>query len=87
MKRERLHIMTNENMVTANLSLEVFGFTGMNKQEILSTLLTSHQCKLVFSTATGEEITLTSFFEPKIQDLSLSDEDGYPIVEADQVTY
>lgn len=76
----------NENMVTANLSLEVFGFTGMNKQELLSALMTSGQCKLVFTTAKGEEVELTSFFEPVVNNLTLSDDDGIEIFEAEELS-
>jgi hypothetical protein len=79
--------LNNENMVTLNLSsLEAFGYTGMNKQEIEAAILTAIQCQLTFTTATGEKIELVSYFPPQIENIVVEDEDGYPI-EADQVSY
>ncbi|MBT2656640.1 hypothetical protein J7E81_15580 [Bacillus sp. ISL-18] len=74
--------MMNENMITLNINnLEVFGFTGMNKQQLEAAIKTSIQCQLSFTTATGEQIELTSYFAPEVNQLTVADEDGIEIDE------
>lgn len=80
-------LTSGKNSVSTNLTLEAFGYTGMNKQELIAALLTSTGCKITFTTPLGEEINLESFFEPDINDIELTDENGIVIEDADQVTF
>ncbi|TWE06427.1 hypothetical protein FB550_102449 [Neobacillus bataviensis] len=78
--------MMNENMVTLNINnLEAFGFTGMNKQQLEAAIKTSIQCQLTFTTAKGEKIELTSYFVPEIDNIVVTDEEGYEIQNADNL--
>lgn len=79
--------MRNENMVTVQLSLEAFGFTGMSKQEIEAALLTAIDCKIIFTKCSGESFELQSCFEPKIENLTVVDEDGIEIYQEEEFLF
>lgn len=75
-----------ENMVTLQLSLEAFGFTGMNKQEVEAAILNAVQCQLVFTKSNGKKFQMESVFEPKIESIIVEDEDGNEITSADHIS-
>lgn len=79
--------ITNENMVTVQLSIEAFGFTGLNKQEIEAAILTSIQCQLSFTTNKGEKIELISYDVPQVENITVEDEDGNEITLSDELFY
>ncbi|MFS0776052.1 hypothetical protein ABC255_08610 [Neobacillus sp. 3P2-tot-E-2] len=72
--------MKTEKMMNLQLSADLFGFTEMSKQEILSMIINNVKCQMVFTKPTGEEVKVDVFGEITVDNISLQDEDGIEIL-------
>jgi hypothetical protein len=87
-EKGEIYIMTakQENLVVLNLSAEAFGSTGLNKNQFEALLVNAIKCDFIITGCNGQEVKLEIMQEIRVENISLSDEHGYEIESADELT-